>query len=104
LFQAAIDAAVKIQPLALSYETPGGIRATSPGYWGDITFLQSAAAVIRDRAVIARVEFCAPISAFSGTRRELAKQTRTCIAQKLKLATGTQPENDVMVNSQPAPG
>jgi 1-acyl-sn-glycerol-3-phosphate acyltransferase len=85
LFQAAIETAAPIQPIALSYRTPDGVVVTSPAYWGDITFAQSAAAVIREPAIVARVEFCAPITPVNMTRRQLADEARSRIAQKLEL-------------------
>jgi 1-acyl-sn-glycerol-3-phosphate acyltransferase len=90
LFQSAVETGALIQPIALSYHRPDCTITTSPAYWGDITFMQSAAAVVSEPAVVARAEFCAPIFPSGVTRRELAREARAQIARKLHLSIGDQ--------------
>ncbi len=85
LFQAAVETGALVTPVAISYQAADGLPARAAAYWGDITFAQSAAAIIREAAIVARLEFCEPICASGRTRRELAELARSSIARSLGL-------------------
>jgi 1-acyl-sn-glycerol-3-phosphate acyltransferase len=72
LLQAAIDAAVTVYPLALSYHDAAGRRCAAAAYVGDTTLWQSLRSIAVARVIEARVKVLAPVSANACTRRELA--------------------------------
>ncbi len=85
LFQSAIAAGTPVQPIALSYLRPDGTRTTSPAYCGDITLMQSIAGIVKEPAIVARVQFCDPMVPRQTTRRDLAREARLRIAIKLGM-------------------
>jgi 1-acyl-sn-glycerol-3-phosphate acyltransferase len=83
LFEAAIDAKVAVQPLALEYVDAAGAYHPSVDYVGNTTFVRSFLAILSGPPVRARLACLAPIEAAGGQRRELAQSAREAIAGAL---------------------
>lgn len=89
LFQAALDAHVGVQPLALAYCDAAGAHSSAPVYAGDCSLWQSLRRVMAAPDLVARVQLC-PVLATqrdSGPaaqqRRQLAQHARAAIAARL---------------------
>ena len=89
LFQAPIDAAVPLQPLALRYVDPQGRLYAGVDYIGDTSFLESMLVILRGPPVTAQILLLSSIasSSASGNRRALSLATHAAIAQALALET-----------------
>jgi 1-acyl-sn-glycerol-3-phosphate acyltransferase len=84
LFEAAIDAAVPVQPHALAYVDASGAWHPAVDYTGDTTFAQSVLRILGGEPVVARLASLAPIAAGKGThRRALAREAQEAIATAL---------------------
>lgn len=84
LFEAAVDAAVMVQPYALRYVDAAGAPHPSIDYTGDTTFTQSMIAVLSGAPVQAQLACLAPINAAKAHRREVAQAAHDAIAVALK--------------------
>lgn len=84
LFEAAIDAAVPIQPFALRYTDASGRLHSAVDFIGDMSFAQSMITILRTggiKAVLTRL----PVMETEGShRRELATAARHAIAAELE--------------------
>ncbi len=87
LFQAPIDAAVPLQPLALRYLDPQGRLYAGVDYIGETTFMESMLVILRGPPVKAQIVLLAPIAGAStaGNRRALSLATHAAIACALGL-------------------
>ena len=87
LFQAPIDAAVPLQPLALRYFDPQGRLYAGVDYIGETTFLESMLTILRGPPVNAQILLLPPIASTSadGNRRALSLATHAAIAGALEL-------------------
>jgi 1-acyl-sn-glycerol-3-phosphate acyltransferase len=83
LFEAAIDAAVPVQPVALAYVDAGGAWHPSVDYTGETTFVDSIVRILGGEPVVARLACLAPIPAAGAHRRELAQAAHDAIARAL---------------------
>jgi 1-acyl-sn-glycerol-3-phosphate acyltransferase len=83
LFEAAIDAAVPVQPVALAYVDGDGAWHPCVDYTGDTTFVDSIMRILDGAPVTARVACLAPIPAAGAHRRALALAARDAIAGAL---------------------
>lgn len=85
LFQAPIDAAVPLQPLALRYLDPQGRLYCGVDYIGETTFLESMLVILRGPPVTAHILLLTPIASSSaaGNRRALSLATHGAIAEAL---------------------
>jgi 1-acyl-sn-glycerol-3-phosphate acyltransferase len=86
LFEAAIDAKVPVQPVALAYVDRAGGWHPAVDYTGETTFVDSVLHIIGGEPVIARVGCLAPIEGAGAHRRELAKAAHEAIAGALGLS------------------
>lgn len=91
LYQAAIDAKVKIQPIALRYPYGDGINPFVP-YIDDMTFVDSVIGLTRSHPLKVELHFLQPIDAHLTelndiSRQQLAELSRQAIHNKL-----TQPD------------
>ena len=86
LFEAAIDAKVPVQPLALSYVDAGGRSHPSVDFIGDMNFAQSLVAILSGPAVTARLACLAPLDSVGAHRRELALAAQLAVAGALGIA------------------
>jgi 1-acyl-sn-glycerol-3-phosphate acyltransferase len=83
LFEAAIDAKVPVQPVAIEYVDAAGSYPQVVDFVGEITFVQSFLAILSGPPVRARLACLAPIDAAAGERRELAHAAHDAIAGAL---------------------
>ena len=83
LFEAAIDAAVPVQPVALAYLDGAGAWHPAVDYTGETTFVDSVVRIMKGTPVTARLACLAPIPAAGAHRRELALAAHDAIAGAL---------------------
>lgn len=83
LFEAAIDAQVPIQPLALRYIDAAGALYAGVDYIGDTTFAESMMTILRGPQVRAQITVLPLIASAGITRRVLAVATHDRIAEVL---------------------
>ena len=83
LFEAAIDAKVPVQPVALSYVDPKGGSHPSVDFIGDMTFAESIIAILGGPPVKAKLMVLPPIDTIGAHRRELAEVTHQAVAAAL---------------------
>ena len=83
LFEAAIDAAVPVQPVALAYLDDRGAWHPAVDYTGETTFVDSIVHILGGGPVVARLACLTPIPAVGSHRRELAQAAHDAIAAKL---------------------
>lgn len=83
LFEAAIDAGVPIQPLALRYVTAAGTLYAGVDYIGDTSFAESMMAILRGPQVLAQIIVLPLVTSHGSHRRELAAATHDRIAAAL---------------------
>jgi 1-acyl-sn-glycerol-3-phosphate acyltransferase len=91
LIQAAIDAQLPVQPVALRYHEPGGELAEAAAYIGDTSLMESVCMIIKGAPIIAQVTLLDPIDSRGKTRHQVAAQARAAIATSLGLDTGGRP-------------
>jgi 1-acyl-sn-glycerol-3-phosphate acyltransferase len=87
-FQAALDAGVPVQPVALRYRRADGVPTQAASFVGDMTFLASLRNVLAERTLVVDVAIGAPLAPFGRDRRELAAAARERIATALGLPAG----------------
>jgi 1-acyl-sn-glycerol-3-phosphate acyltransferase len=85
LFEAAIDAAVEVQPCALAYVDRAGGWHAAVDYVGDTTFIDSILRILGGEPVIARLGCLAPMSTQGAHRRDLARAAHDAIAGALGI-------------------
>jgi 1-acyl-sn-glycerol-3-phosphate acyltransferase len=83
LFEAAVDAAVMVQPYALAYFDADGALDPTVDFTGDMSFASSMVAILSGGPVLARLACLAPIDARGAHRRELAAAARHAIGEAL---------------------
>ena len=82
LFEPAVVNAARIHPAAIRYLRADG-KACEAAIYGERTFLQSLARIIREPAMCAELRFAAPLAAAGTDRRELARRARDSVATLL---------------------
>jgi 1-acyl-sn-glycerol-3-phosphate acyltransferase len=96
LFEPAVANRARVHPCAIRYEHEDGSLCRAMAYVGELSFMQSLGLVIRQRRVVVRVRFAAPIDAAGTSRRELAAGCRAAVANLLGLESpGTTPRSGV---------
>jgi 1-acyl-sn-glycerol-3-phosphate acyltransferase len=85
MFQAAIDAGVVVQPIALRYRKADGSPCPAAAFVGDDTFVASLGRVLREPAVHVDVHVGAALPSAGRTRRELAARAQATVARALDL-------------------
>ena len=88
LLQAAIDAKVKIQPVALRYPSEDGLNPLVP-YIDDMTFMDSLMGLTRSHPLKAELHFLPPIDKHitdpeNTSRQQLAQLAQTAITNELE--------------------
>lgn len=83
LFQGAIDAAVPLHALALSYHGADGLRSAAPAYIDDISLLACLTAVLEARGLVAHVALAASFAPPLADRRHLAHRAHQAVAAAL---------------------
>jgi len=82
IFQAALDAGVPVQPVALRFAR-GGRRIVDAGFREDESFVGNFLRLLGEPPMDAEVHFLAPVTAGSEGRRRMAEQSRERIAAAL---------------------
>ena len=85
LFEAAIDAGVPVQPLALSYVDADGRPHPAVDFIGDMSFAKSIVGILSGPAVTARIVCLAPIATAGAHRREVAQAAHAAVAAALGI-------------------
>jgi 1-acyl-sn-glycerol-3-phosphate acyltransferase len=101
MFQAARDAGVRVQPVAIRYPAADGTANPAPAFVDDMTFVDSLRRLLREPSVDVELDFAAPIRSVDLERRDLAALARGAVAAALRL-----PRVDVEpdpVRRRPAP-
>lgn len=81
VFQAAVDAGVAVQPMALRFTTRSGAIATSAAFVGEDTLLKSVLAVAREPELVVELTVLPEIDAAAvGDRREIARRAQRAVA------------------------
>ena len=88
LFQSAIDAAVPVHVIALSYHDASGARSTAPAYIDDITLLGCLMTVLKAGGLTARVTLAASFAPPLPDRRHLAHRAHQAVAAALQRNGG----------------
>lgn len=83
LFEAAIEAAVPVQPYALRYLDASGAPHPAVAFIGDMSFAQSISAILRAPHIKAELVRLPVIESAGAHRRDLAQASRTSVAQAL---------------------
>jgi 1-acyl-sn-glycerol-3-phosphate acyltransferase len=83
LFEAAIEAGVSVQPVAIRYPRADDSANPAAAFVDDMTFVDSLVRIAREPALSARLTFAAPIRARTMARRDLAALARRRIAEAL---------------------
>ncbi len=83
LFQAAIDAGVRVAPVVIRYTDAKGARSVAAAYAGDTSLWQCLRAIITSSGLTAHAAFLPTLDAGSGDRRHLAHRAHTAIAHTL---------------------
>jgi 1-acyl-sn-glycerol-3-phosphate acyltransferase len=91
LFEAAIDARVPVQPMALFYLDADGASHPSVDFIGDTTFAESIMLILNGKPVRARLSCLAPMGTEGAHRRELAEASHLAVASALGVAVGSDP-------------
>jgi 1-acyl-sn-glycerol-3-phosphate acyltransferase len=85
LLQAAIDAAIPVQPVAIRHVELDGTTSGAAAFVDDMTFLTSLARILERPKIVTELVFGPPIWAADKSRRELAARCRAFIASALGL-------------------
>ncbi len=83
LLQPAIDAAGKIQPLAIRYLDEHGAHSTLPAYIGEMSFISSLRDILSARRLHVRLTTLTPLDTRLGDRRALTALARQQIHSTL---------------------
>lgn len=85
LFQAAIDAGVPIQPVALRYTRPDGSPCPAAAFVGEDTFVASLLRVLREPSVCVDLHVGPTLTPAGWSRRDLAARAQAAVAGALGL-------------------
>lgn len=85
LFQAAIDAAIPVQPVAIRIVEDDGSPAAAAAFVDDMTFVESLGRVLARPRLVVELTFGPPIWSADQTRRQLAMRCRSFVAEVLGL-------------------
>jgi 1-acyl-sn-glycerol-3-phosphate acyltransferase len=83
LFQSAIDAAVPVHALALSYHRADGARSEAPAYIDDVGLVECLLSVLRAGGLVARVTPATSFAPPLPDRRHLAHRAHQAVATAL---------------------
>ena len=78
MFQAAIDACVMIQPVAIRYRTKDGKPTDAAAFIDDMRVVDSLRLLLSASPLVVELIFCAPLYSRSRIRKELAARSRVC--------------------------
>jgi len=86
LLQPIVEAAGKVQPVAIRYRGRDSRRSLAPAYVGDLTFLESVWRVCGEESLRVTLDAAPAIEASGRHRRELARIAETIIQTALARA------------------
>jgi len=86
LLQAAMDAGVAVQPLAISYRHPDGSRATEAAFTGDMSLIGSFRLLARHRSIAAQLQILPLILSAFGTRATIAQCAESSLRRALRVS------------------
>jgi 1-acyl-sn-glycerol-3-phosphate acyltransferase len=86
--QAAVDAGVPVQAVAIRYQGPDGSLDRAAAFVGDMTFVTSLRRVLGRRRLEARLTFGPLMQPGTRTRRDLAAVSRAFVALALEGRSG----------------
>ena len=84
LFQAAIDAGVRVQPLAIRYLSPDGTRSLEAAFTGDTSLVQSMWRLAIAGPVIIDIAALQIVGSAGKSRRELAETCHALVQRRLQ--------------------
>ena len=85
LFEPAVADGVRVHPCAIRYQHADGSLCRAVAYVGDLSFMQSLGLTIRQRGVVVRLRFAAPVDTAGSSRREVSTAARAQVASLLGL-------------------
>lgn len=88
LFQSAIDAAVPVHAVCLSYHGADGLRSRAPAYIDEISLVSCMMTVLRTPRLVARIALAASFTPPLAQRRHLAHAARHAVAAALAKRPG----------------
>jgi 1-acyl-sn-glycerol-3-phosphate acyltransferase len=91
LFQAAIDAGVRVAPVAIRYTNAKGDLSLAPAYVGDTSLWQCFRAIVTSGGLTAHASFLPTLDATTADRRHLAHRAHTAIAHALTPSRSAPP-------------
>jgi len=91
LFASAVANRARVHPAAIRYETREGGLALAMSFAGDRSFMESLALVIRQRGVVATLDFAAAVETEGATRRDVSAAARSRVATLLGLESPGSP-------------
>ena len=91
LFEPAVANGAHVHPCAIRYERADGTLCREVAYVGELSFMQSFGLVMRQRGVVVKLTFAAPIETAQRTRREVTALAEAEIASLLGLAKDRTP-------------
>jgi 1-acyl-sn-glycerol-3-phosphate acyltransferase len=92
LFEPAVVNRTRIHPVAIRYEHADGAPCRAMAYVGDLSFMQCLALIVRQRGVVARIDFAEAIEPAGLDRRSIARIARERVASLLGMdPQGTPP-------------
>jgi 1-acyl-sn-glycerol-3-phosphate acyltransferase len=83
LFQAAVETAAWVQPVAIRYRDGEGFHTEAPAFLGDMTIVDSLRRILAEEEIVVELTFCPPLRAIGRSRRELASAAHAAIAEVL---------------------
>jgi len=84
-FQAAVDAGVPLQPVAIRYTTAEGEQSLAASFVGDMTFVDSLLTILRERPLIAELCIGDVLAHERANRRGLAASAQASVAAALGI-------------------
>lgn len=91
LFQSAIDAAVPVHAISLSYHEADGTRSEAPAYVGDIGLVDCLLTILQTPGLTARLSLAGSLTPPLSDRRHLAHHCHQAVSRA--LAPGPDPRN-----------
>lgn len=101
LFEPAVANRAHVHPCALRYEHPDGTLCRAAAYVGELSFMQSMGLVLRQRGLVARVQFAPVVETVGRTRREVAAQAQAAVASLLGLPADRAPRTPAGPPTEP---
>lgn len=89
LFEPAVANRAHVHPCAIRYEYPDGSLCRAAAYVGELSFMQSMGLVLRQRGLVARVQFAPAVETAGRSRREVAAEAEGRVASLLGLPPDT---------------